>query len=165
MIGPTSYKSLRLAVKQHFGIKVQEECNSDFARYGSLMTGWIDNRGCPLVIHIRATLPGLKYIVLAHELAHFTLHFPLLYCGQLIEQLAWSVPELELAYYSIMMRHLHGDPTLIEHDANIFASYFLIPPRYDLTQWQAICLRAARNLVEVNLLGDSFNRSSLTQMT
>lgn len=126
MIGAVSYTSLKKFMRGHCGIDVVEEPDADFPRYGLLTSGILGEDGGTVTARIRSGLPtALKYVVLAHELSHFVLHYPLLYLNQLVEQLSWSFPVHADRYRQLMGIHL--DPAHVEMDANYFASYLLIP--------------------------------------
>jgi hypothetical protein len=146
MFGAASYRSLRLTVQNHFGIGVIEERDPAFPRYGSINTGWFtDDGGVRVDIRLRAALPPeLKYVTLAHELSHYLLHFPLLYCGQLVEELSWYAPPLETWFGEIVSEHIGEGLSDLERDANTFTSYFLIPPRYDTAQMASLIFEGDR---------------------
>lgn len=152
MTDAASYASLKTRVQRSFGIEVVEEASPDFVRLGSLTAGWVDDGGIPLRITIRKQLaPELKYVSLAHELAHYVRHFPLIYCGQLVEQIAWHVPELEAVYQRLLTDHLGDVMDRLEYDANVFASYLLIPPMYDLDKMASLMFESDRGLTGPDL--------------
>jgi hypothetical protein len=138
MHGPSSYGALRRAAKSNFGLQVREVTGSSFPHYGMLTAGWVAEDGCEVTILLRASLPAqLKYVVLAHELAHFVRHFPLVYMNQIAEQVAWVHPRFEGLYGAMVERHL-GAPSRLEDDANNFATYLLLPPVFDLDRMASI---------------------------
>jgi hypothetical protein len=140
MHGPSSYGALRRAAKSHFGLQVREVTGSSFPHYGMLTAGWVAEDGCEVTILLRASLPAqLKYVVLAHELAHFVRHFPFIYMNQVAEQVAWVHPRLEGLYAAMAERHL-GAPSRLEDDANNFATYLLLPPVFDLDRMASIMI-------------------------
>jgi len=146
MTGAASYRSLRSAVKRHFGIDVREIDSPDFPHYGILSPGWLTERGCEMTVLLRASLPvELKYVVLAHELAHFTRHFLFVYLNQFVEQASWTAPALEGSYLDMIDEKV-GSLRRLEEDANVLASYLLIPPRYPLEAMAAMIHERGRTL-------------------
>lgn len=126
------FRSLKKVTKDHFGISVWDEPDSHFMKHAVLRPGFFLGRGaCTVRILVARQLPEpLKAVVLGHEIAHYALHFPLLAISQLVEELAWRVPEWELLHAYLLSKHLGEDSRLLEEDANAFATYFLIPPKY-----------------------------------
>jgi len=128
---PCGYKQLKNILMKYFGIGVFEESDKDFGRFGCIRLGWMNdsNKSSHVRILINNTLDEkLKYVVLAHELAHYIRHFPLLLVGQLVEEQAWVMPEIE-HYYNYLMSTEYADlPRKIEQDAFEVASFFLICP-------------------------------------
>jgi hypothetical protein len=124
------YKRLVKIIHDNFGIFVYEENSPEFAQYGLIrLSSSFDDKPVAVRILIQRNLDDrLKYVVLAHELAHYVLHFPMLLLSQLIEQLSWAIPELEQYYLQLIST---GQPTpleQIEEEADDLASFFLIPP-------------------------------------
>lgn len=151
MTGAASYRSLRSAMKGSFGIEVREVESPDFPHYGILSPGWLSERGCEVTVLLRASLPvELKYVVLAHELAHFTRHFLLIYLNQFVEQASWTAPELETSYLDLIDEKV-GNLSRLEEDANVLSSYLLIPPRYDLEAMASMISERGRPLSDAEL--------------
>jgi hypothetical protein len=85
----------------------------------------------PVRILIATNLPeSIKYVVLAHELSHFALHFPLIWIGQVIEEQSWAIPELETLYRARLHNNSQSIPGLLEDEANELAVQFVIPPPF-----------------------------------
>lgn len=129
---PCGFRQLKELLWDSFGIGVALEPSPSFDRYGCIRLGWLDDSGksAPVRILINSRLDDrLKYVVLAHELAHYVQHFPLLLAGQIVEEQSWIMPELEVYYHDLLRR---DHPQLlrdVELDAFELASFFLIPPR------------------------------------
>ncbi|WP_157017390.1 ImmA/IrrE family metallo-endopeptidase [Cryptosporangium arvum] len=129
LTAPSSYAGLRRFVTEHCGIGVVEVKNAgiDSFAYGLTQAGWIDDDGCGVRVLIQSALTTAhKHAVLAHELAHYVLHFPILYLRQLIEQASWSDARFESAYTEAYSEAFPNPPD-IEADASYFASYLLVP--------------------------------------
>ncbi len=125
------YRHLKDILMQYFGIGVFEESHGDFGRFGCIRLGWMRDadKSCHVRILIKSALDEkLKYVVLAHELAHYIRHFPLLLVGQLVEEQAWVLPEIEDYYHYLMITEYASLPREIEQDAFEVASFFLICP-------------------------------------
>lgn len=132
MIEATSYRSLRRFITTSCGIRVVEERDAGFTRYGMTHLGWYQNDGMRVTIRLRRNLPtSLRYVILAHELSHYLLHFPLLVAGQIAEQLSWSDPGYEQRYRSHIAACIPGGLPAVEASANYFASYLLLPAWLD----------------------------------
>lgn len=128
--GPCGYKRLAKIIRDYFGISVFEENSPEFGEYGLIrLSSNTDNEPPAVRMLVRGDLDErLKYVVLAHELAHYVLHFQILTLSQIVEQVSWSIPEVELYYLDLIDS---GDPSLlqtIEDEADDLASLFLIPP-------------------------------------
>jgi len=123
--GPCGLRRLRSIVEECFGVSVFEEGSREFAHYGLIRLG---SGATPKVrILVNKRLPEkLKYIVLAHELGHYLLHFPLLLILRYVEETAWSIPEIE----PYCRQLLTDDPLVlqsVEDRADEIASFFLVP--------------------------------------
>ncbi|MEV5826062.1 hypothetical protein AB0L25_10835 [Spirillospora sp. NPDC052242] len=132
MISNGSYQWLRRETREGFGIKVEERAVSTAGRFGALSLDWIaEDLTFEIVISINRDLStAYKYVVLAHELAHTVLHLPLLFIGQLAEQMSWLHPSI-LDVVERRISTVFGDRSILEKDANRLASYMLVPPRID----------------------------------
>jgi hypothetical protein len=75
---------------------------------------------------LATSLEKLKYVVLAHELAHYVLHFPLLVLLRYVEETAWNVPEVE-SYFQQLVAENPSTMQSIEDQADELASFLLIP--------------------------------------
>lgn len=140
-----SYSRLAQVTERHLGIAVREQLAAADRRYGLLRVGFVDTRdfSVPVAVFLRHDLPdGLKYIVLAHELAHYTFHFPLLYLGALIDDLARLVPEAAPVFDAAVARYVDRDA--LENQADHLASAFLIPAMYDLNQFADMYMEVGR---------------------
>lgn len=129
---PCGYNQLRDIAMNSFGIDVYEENASSFYKYGCIKLGWLfnsENLEASVRILINNSIDNkLKYIILAHELAHYVLHFPLLFMQQYVEEMSWEIPEVEL-YFNLLIKGCAPDFIAdIESDANQLCSYFLLPP-------------------------------------
>jgi hypothetical protein len=130
----SSFASLRRMITTDLGITVTQRSGPEFA-LGRLTAGWLTEAadgdpGCTVGIELRRDMaPELRYVVLAHELAHFVLHFPLLLAAQLVEQASWEMPALENVWHAALAATL---PTYeeLERNADQLAVNLLIPPRY-----------------------------------
>lgn len=130
---PGTYERLRLLTEKHFGIVVREDLGAADSRYGVLRMGFLrwSDFAIPVGVFLRGDLPDdLKYLVLAHELSHYALHFPLLYLGALVDDIARSVPEAAATFEAAVATHI--DHNALERQADHFMSHFLIPARYDV---------------------------------
>lgn len=145
-IEPESFLALKRHTKKSFGITVIEEVADTERRYGSIAIDWVDNdQNVEVSIYVnRALHSSLKYVVLAHELAHYVLHFPLLLFGQMVEQLSWETPAIERTYGQLVSHILGDDRRRLEYQANAFASYFLIPPQCDHDRLASITCEGGR---------------------
>ena len=144
-LDPGTFTSLRRAVTEQFGISIRLGSTAAAGRHGSISIGWLsaDDRASEVSILVNKELPGeLKYVVLAHELAHYVLHFPLVLAGQLIEQLSWLNPLFEY-WYMAQFRQTFGNNQSLEAQANALGSYLLIPPQYSLEKMSAMILEGA----------------------
>lgn len=130
--GAVSFTGLRKICTNYFGLSVFLEPRPEIVRLGSIRTGLISPSGeCEVRILIASSLPAeLKRVVLAHELAHYALHFPLVYGAQLVEEISWDIPELQLVYRSILASRFRRGLHDLEEDADRFAAHCLIPPMY-----------------------------------
>ncbi|MGH2836932.1 MAG: ImmA/IrrE family metallo-endopeptidase [Thermoleophilaceae bacterium] len=128
-----TYGRLAEITEKHFGISVREELGAADNRYGLLRLGFLrtDDLAVPVAVFLRADLPdALKYVVLAHELSHYLLHFPMLYLWALIDDWGRLLPEAAPVFEAAVAQRLDRDA--LETQADHFASNFLIPPMYDL---------------------------------
>jgi len=132
---PGTYSRLRKIVDASFGITVREHRAPPNGGFGMLQTSWMDaQETVPVEILIRADLArDLKYVVLAHEFAHFVLHFPIIRKAQQFEDIARVVPEITLLLAQSLQRHLPKNT--MELHADVFASNLLIPARVDFRRW------------------------------
>ncbi|WP_406107546.1 ImmA/IrrE family metallo-endopeptidase [Micromonospora globbae] len=131
LISPGTFVGLRNAAKKQFGIQTTVGATAEAGRHGSIRVGWVGiDLAAPVHVTINKDLPPtMKYTVLAHELAHYVLHFPLLLASQIVEQLSWSHPSLRWRFEQELA--LLGDHGKLEEQANWFASYLLVPPWYN----------------------------------
>ena len=128
-----TYERLRELTIKRLGISVVEETMAWAGTYGRVRLGWLrgSDESLPIAVFLHEDLPSeLKYVVLAHEISHYTLHFPVLHLGAVVDDIARLVPELGLAFRLAAARYIDAD--LMEDQADHLASSFLIPPRYDL---------------------------------
>jgi len=135
-IEPAGFTLLRKVLKEQCGIDVRLDSTSAAGRHGAIATDWMtaDDQSCEVTIFINRDLSDqFRFVVLAHELAHYVLHFPLLLVSQLVEQLSWTAPDLERRYQYEFHRSF-GSGLDLEEQANAYASELLIPPKYPL-QW------------------------------
>jgi hypothetical protein len=89
-------------------------------------------RSILVTIHISQDLPDqLKYIALAHELAHYAIHFPIILAGRGTEQLSWLLPHAQCVYADEFERYF-GEGTALEQQADLLAGHLLIPPQIRL---------------------------------
>jgi hypothetical protein len=132
---PGTYSRLRKIVDASFGVTVREHPALPNGGFGMLQTSWMDSRETvPVKILIRADLSReLKYVVLAHEFAHFVLHFPIIRKAQQFEDIARLVPEITLLLAQSVKRHLPRGT--MELHADVFACNLLIPARVDFRRW------------------------------
>jgi Zn-dependent peptidase ImmA (M78 family) len=130
-----SFFSLQRAMRRQFGMSVRTASIGLAGRHGSIRTSWItpDDLSCDVTIYINSDLPTqLKYVVLAHEIAHYVLHFPILLAGQMSEQASWFRPHIECAYHQLFSGFF-GDGQQLEEQADALASYLLFPPQVATT--------------------------------
>ena len=126
---PVGYHRLKKEIISRFGISVFEEDDPKFLRYGAIRTSRLGSEGCEITILVNRWLDDReKYFVLAHELSHYVLHYPLLYYGQIMEEASWSKPEFELIWEDIR-RSIPGGIAMLERQANLLAIGFLIRAR------------------------------------
>lgn len=127
--GPCGYKRLCAIARDNFGIAVFEESSPEFLKFGCIRLGWLqkDQSASVRILINKHLNEKLKYIVLAHELSHYCLHFEMLLMGQITEEAAWFDPEVEIFYRSLLHKY-PGLLTRIELDADELASFFLLPP-------------------------------------
>lgn len=145
---PGTFSSLRREVDRQFGIHVRVAPTTLAGKHGSITTGWLidSDQGSEVIILINDDLSEkLKYVVLAHELAHYVVHFPIILSGQLVDQLAWAEPTLELTYSDLFFQHFQ-DGRVLEEQANLLASYMLIPPKYKLAEMAHLALENSQNV-------------------
>lgn len=128
--GACGYNQLKKITNRNFGINVFEESRSDFYKHGCIRLGWLrDDMSAGVRILINSDLDyKLKYIILAHELSHYCLHFPILLIGQIVEETSWTIPEFELYYFELLTKYSQDFLEILESDANQLASFFLLPP-------------------------------------
>jgi hypothetical protein len=130
---PGTYARLAEVTEEHLGIAVREELAADDARFGLLRLGFVrtSDWAVPVGVFLRGDLhEDLSYIVLAHELSHYLFHFPLLYLGALVDELARGVPEAAVVFEAAVAANVNRQA--LERQADHFASNFLIPPQYDV---------------------------------
>ena len=126
---PCGYKRLRTIARDNFGIGVFEESSPEFLKFGCIRLGWLqkDQTASVRILINKYLNDKLKYIVLAHELSHYCLHFEMLLMGQIVEEAAWFDPQVEIFYQSLLHKHA-GLISKMELDADELASFFLLPP-------------------------------------
>jgi hypothetical protein len=154
-----TYERLRQLTTERLGMSVLEDTESTTATYGRLRLGWMQghNDAVPVGIFVRADLPSeLKYVVLAHEIAHYALHFPVLHLGAMVDDLSRVVPELGDAFRTAVAQHV--DAAQMEDQADNLASNFLIPPRYDLNSLATIYMEVGAPPVTAEELAWRFLR-------
>lgn len=135
LIGPSSYASLHAVITEDLGITVETRPAAALGAFGRVRTGWLEPLAdeapaVPVRIELQRGLPtALRYVVLAHELAHFLLHFPVLLVDQLVEQISWDMPVVEEVWEARLASMLppHDD---LERNADQLAVNLLIPPRW-----------------------------------
>jgi hypothetical protein len=128
---PLTYAGLRTLVERRLGIAVHEEPNlAEAGKYGSIRTGWrFGEDTCGVRILLAPQHHNdLKYAILAHEVGHYCRHFPLLHHAQLVEELSWNVPEIEIVFRHLKKSYLTDVGLSLEGDANNFASALLMSP-------------------------------------
>lgn len=134
LLGAASYASLRRLLTTELQIPIVGHTGGRFAM-GRVSAGWLvqvpdGEPACGARIELRTDMaPELRYVVLAHELAHFLLHFPLLLCAQLVEESSWEMPALEGVWRAIVNDALPCYEELERH-ADQLTVQLLIPPRY-----------------------------------
>lgn len=135
-LGIGTYHWLRRETREAFGISVLETNATLAGRYGRIETGWVYGHSdghveCDVSIVLNTDLsPTLKYVALAHELAHYVLHFPIILAGGIIEQAAWEHPACEHTFRKYLAEKFNELRDLEDH-ANRFAGNFLVTPRFD----------------------------------
>ncbi|MEV6846399.1 hypothetical protein [Actinoplanes sp. NPDC051411] len=130
---PGTFSSLKERVRKAFGIEVRTRSATELPLFGAIETGWIvgEEPATTVRISVRADLSDRqKYVVLAHELAHYVLHFPMLMIAKMVEQAAWSDPGTEYAWYRLQSRVLGPLSTWIEPQATCLASNLILAPRF-----------------------------------
>ena len=133
-----TFHSLRREVQRQFDIAVRVSPTSAAGRHSSISAGWVtrEDQACTVTIHISQDLPDqLKYIALAHEVAHYALHFPIILAERITEQLSWLDPHARCVYAD-QFEHYFGDGTRLEEQADLLAAHLLIPPQIQLTDLQ-----------------------------
>ena len=141
------YKQLSTIAWNNFGIAVHEESSPEFFKFGCIRLGWLQkDRTATVRILINKNLNDkLKYIVLAHELSHYCLHFEILLMGQIVEEAAWFDPQVELFYQFLLDKY----PDLlskVELDANELATFFLLPPwMYPMNKLSRVILEGGQS--------------------
>lgn len=133
-IEPGTFFSLRREVKRQFGIQVQVAPTSVTGKHGRISTDWGTraDQSCAVTIQVSEDLPDqLKYIALAHELAHYAVHFPVILAGQLSDQLSWALPHAWCVYAEEFERSF-GTGGCLEEQADLLAAHLLIPPQIRL---------------------------------
>jgi hypothetical protein len=131
---PGTFHSLRTEVKRQFDIAVRVAPTSTAGQHSSISAGWVtrEDQACTVTIRISQDLPDqLKYIALAHEVAHYVLHFPIILAEQMTEQLSWFVPHARCVYADQFERYFENGVKL-EEQADLLAGYLLIPPQIPL---------------------------------
>ena len=135
-----TFHSLRREVARQFDITVRVSPTSVAGKHSSISAGWVtrEDQACPVVIHISQDLPDqLKYVALAHEVAHYALHFPIILAERITEQLSWLVPHARCVYAD-QFEHYFGDGSGLEEQADLLAGHLLIPPQIQLTNLQRV---------------------------
>jgi hypothetical protein len=130
-IGPGTFFSLQREMKEQFGIAVKVLPTSVAGQQGWTSVGWVsrENQDCTVTVYVNKDLPDqLKYVVLAHELAHYAVHFPVLLAGRMIEQVSWLTPHAGCLFRNAYERYL-GTGEQLEEQADLLAVHLLIPPQ------------------------------------
>lgn len=135
MLGaPFGYKQLRSFCARRLGIHVHEDYLPDncsgLTGVGAVRVdeGDVSTR---VMIRLNRALPAeIKYVALAHELAHYRLHFPWLLVSRLGFDLALRVPETAVILDNFL--RAKGDMAeMMERQADIYSSYLILPPYAD----------------------------------
>jgi hypothetical protein len=129
--GPGTFLSLRREMKEQFGIAVKVLPTSVAGQQGWTSAGWVsrENQDCTVTVYVNKDLPDqAKYVVLAHELAHYAVHFPVLLAGRITEQVSWLVPHAGCLFRNAYERYL-GTGEQLEEQADLLAVHLLVPPR------------------------------------
>jgi hypothetical protein len=127
---PFGYSRLRWFCGQHLGIQVREQ-NLGGAS-GRIRVGkpYLIGAGpcAKVLIEInRHQAEPTKYVALAHELAHYRLHFPWLLVINLAYDQALAIPETAILLENFLRQK--GDILQrLEDQADLYSSYFLVPP-------------------------------------
>jgi hypothetical protein len=127
--GPGSFRSLQRRIEDYFGISVHCRPAAELHLFGRIETGWLrEDLTTTVRICIRDDLSHRqRYAVLAHELAHYFFHFPLLLIGQMVEQAAWDAPGISVVWHRVRRRVLGDLEDWIEAQATSLAVNFIIP--------------------------------------
>ena len=131
---PFGYKQLRDLCIHHLGITIQEDDLEGISGILHVGRPYIDEMGiisARVNIRIDYSLPtDTKYVVLAHELAHYRLHFPWLLASSLAFHLSLRAPET-VVILSNLLKKQEAIGQKLEHQADIYSSYFLLHRLYD----------------------------------
>jgi hypothetical protein len=131
---PFGYEQLRSFCVRRLGIQIYED---SLPNNCSGLTGMgrvhIDDEGtgARVMIRVKKTLPPeTKYVSLAHELAHYRLHFPWLLVSRLAFDLSLRLPEAAVILNNFLRSK--GDmKDRLERQADIYSSFFVLPPYAD----------------------------------
>lgn len=147
--GPCGYKRLKKMMWDYFGIAVFEESSAEFGKYGCIRLSWINDETTAVGVRILINNnldDRLKYIILAHEFSHYIHHFPLLLMGQIVEEHACTIPEIELYYQQLLNSEYPDLWHDVELDAFEFTSFFLIPAKlFPIRRLSNVILERGRN--------------------
>jgi len=127
--GPIGFEPLREIVERRFRIPVVLVESSRLVRMGCIRLGWLNRRQAGRVaILVSSDLDeGQRAVVLAHELGHYFLHFPLLHTAQFVRNHSSRRPELEVLWAAMLTELLPGGVATLEAQANLFASTLIAP--------------------------------------
>lgn len=130
MKGPCGYIRLRKLIEKQFGIPVKEREEGAIS-YGT--TALIFTESAPeLRFKVNIQVNGrlhvkLKYIALAHEIAHYILHFPYLIVGHCLNILNVNGGNYSQKWIDLKCAYDHLNKK-IELDADLLGTFFLLPP-------------------------------------
>lgn len=122
---PCGYPSLCRLLSINFGIEIRE--SSQVEGNGRINAELNEDFSLQIVITVRNRLhPMLKYIVLTHELSHYVLHYPMLFCQAVIDKIT-NGPEQGEMWINLLFSNFPRFKQLAEADADIFATYLIVP--------------------------------------